>query len=149
MIYDHISKIDTYQGLDMRIMKGLQLLATLNFDTIADGQYEVEGRDLFYSVQSNMTTPASGLGEAHRQYVDIQYVLQGGEGMGLAPLSEDAVPVKSNPDGDIWFYPIGQDSVTLSPNMFAILWPQDIHAPNIMIKEPVPCRKVVVKVKIT
>lgn len=149
MIYDHISQIHTYEGLDMRIMKGLQLLATVDFDAVADGQYEVEGRDLFYFVQSNVTTPASGLGESHCAYVDIQYVLQGGERMGLAPLTPDATPAKSNPDGDIWFYPIGTDGVTLSPGMFAILWPQDIHAPNIMMEEPAPCRKVVVKVKIS
>lgn len=148
MIYDHISHIKTYQGLDSRIMKGLQILAESDFDHMEDGQYEVEGRELFYSIQSNMTAPPSGIGEGHQAYVDIQYALKGGEKIGLTPRTQDLAPVKSMPENDFWAYPVGEDTITLRPGMFAILWPQDIHAPGIMIEEPALCRKVVVKVKI-
>lgn len=148
MIYDHISKIGTYEGINPKIMKGLQILAQGDFEHQQDGQYQVEGRDLFYSIQSNMTVPPSGVGEAHCAYADIQYALQGGECIGVAPLTEDAVPVKSNPEGDIWHYPVGSDVVTLRPGMFAVLWPQDIHAPGLMIEQSALCRKVVVKVKL-
>lgn len=52
MIYDRLDQIERYRGLQPRLYKALELLRDTDFSKIPDGTYEVEGRDLFYFVQS-------------------------------------------------------------------------------------------------
>ena len=52
MIYDRLDQIERYKGLQPRLYKALELLRDTDFSKIPDGTYEVEGRDLFYFVQS-------------------------------------------------------------------------------------------------
>ncbi len=148
MIFDHINHIDCYKGIHPRIFRGLQLLQTVDFSTMELGRYEVEGDDLFYMVQAYTTRPNDGQGEAHKKYVDIQCILAGQEQIGLERLNDQSILVDGRPDGDIWFYKIGGDTITLNPNQFAVLWPQDIHGPGFCVGTPSDCRKVVIKVKI-
>lgn len=149
MIYDHISKIDSYQGLDPRVMRGLELLRTVDFTDLPCGRYEVEGDALFYMVQEYDSLTQGARAEAHRKYVDIQYMLCGADRMGVALLTDDAVETEARPQGDIWFYDLPVDFVTLSAGMFVVLYPHDAHMPAVAVDQAAPCRKIVVKVKMS
>ena len=148
MIFDSLNHIEAYKGIHPGVYKGLQFLRDTDFSKLAEGRYEVDGDDLFYSVQSYVTNPINLAPEAHRKYIDIQCVLEGVETIGVAPLEDMVEEVEARPDNDIWFYHGPTDVITLIPGRFVVLFPGDAHAPGVAAGVPAPCRKVVVKVKV-
>ena len=149
MIYDRLDQIERYKGLQPRLYKALELLRDTDFSKIPDGTYEVEGRDLFYFVQSYDNKPDNDTPEAHRKYADIQFLISGQEKMGVGALEDMTDLAEARPEGDIWFYHGPLDEVTLSGDKFAVLFPGDAHAPSIAVNGiPTPCRKCVVKVRV-
>lgn len=74
MIYDSLKHLEQYEGIFPRLYRGLELLRTTDFSTLEDKLYEVEGRDLFFSLQSYDSKPANDTPEAHRDYTK-QYTL--------------------------------------------------------------------------
>lgn len=148
MIYDTVEHLEQYQGISPRIYRGLELLRDTDFSSLADGRYEVEGSDLFYFLQSYETKEANDTPEAHKDYLDIQYLLEGREWVGVGPL-DAMTEVEAHPDRDIWFYRGPTDRVTIGGGRFLALWPGDAHAPGIAVDGiPAHCRKCVVKVRL-
>ena len=141
MIYDKLDNLETYAPISERLAKGLQLLRTTDFSAMEDGKYEVDGKSLFFMLQSYDSKPVNDRPEAHRKYIDIQYLLKGEEYIGVAPLSEMAEEVSANPDGDIWFYHGPVTNVKIGNGKFAVLFPQDAHAPGIAVETPEPIKK--------
>lgn len=88
MIYDSLKHLEQYEGTFPRLYRGLELLRTTDFSTLEDKLYEVEGRDLFFSLQSYDSKPANDTPEAHRDYIDIQFLVEGEEKIGIAPLED-------------------------------------------------------------
>ncbi|HDH52856.1 MAG TPA: DUF386 family protein, partial [Nitrospirae bacterium] len=75
-----------------------------------------------------------------------QYLVKGSELMGYVPLSDQAVSVEYDDEGDVAFFEGHSLFVKLDKGMFVIFFPEDLHMPGIGDGDPV--RKVVVKVKI-
>lgn len=148
MIYDSLKHLDAYKGIHPGVLRGLELLRDTDFSKLADGRYEVDGDDLFYMLQSYTTNPANDTPEAHRKYIDIQYLISGQEKIAAGPLEEMTEEVEARPEGDIWFYRGPLSELLVSGDKFLVLWPGDAHAPGVAPDEPAPCRKCVVKVKV-
>ena len=148
MIYDKLENLETYAGIGGRLIKGLRLLRDTDFSAMEDGKYEVEGKELYYMVQSYTTKEENDRPEAHRKYIDIQYLFSGREKIGIGALAEMEQELSANPDGDIWFYRGPLTDIPLGDGRFVVLFPQDAHAPCIAVGDPAPARKVVVKVMI-
>ena len=86
--------------------------------------------------------------EAHNTYLDIQYLIEGHELIGVAQ-RETLTEVEAHPERDIWFYTGKYEYLSLGDNRFIILWPHDAHAPNHAVDGiPVATRKCVVKVRV-
>lgn len=149
MIYDSVKHIENYRGIHPGVYRGLELLRDTDFSQLQDERYEVDGDKLFFFLQSYENKPDNDTPEAHRKYVDIQFLISGREKMGVAPLEDMTQEVEARPEGDIWFYHGPMDYVTLGDGRFAVLWPGDAHAPGIAVDQPARCRKCVVKVKIS
>ena len=148
MIYDSLKHLDSYRGIHPGVLRGLELLRDTDFSQMADGRYEVDGENLFYMLQSYTSSPANDTPEAHKKYIDIQFLISGQEKIAVGPLEEMTEQVEARPEGDIWFYRGPLSEVLVSGDKFAALWPGDAHAPGIAVGEPTPCRKCVVKVKV-
>lgn len=148
MIFDSLDHIESYKNVHPGLYKALTILRDTDFSKLEDGTYEVEGRDLFYFLQTYENKPDNDTPEAHRKYADIQMILEGEEKMGVGALEEMAEEVQAKPEGDIWFYHGPMDYVTLKPRKFAILLPGDAHAPGICVGTPATVRKCVFKVKL-
>ena len=146
MIYDRIENIETYTALGERLAKGLRLLQTTDFSALEAGKYEVDGKELFFMLQSYQSKEQNDRPEAHKKYIDIQYILEGEEQIGIGALSEMVEEVSANPEGDIWFYHGPVTGFKMEKGNFAVFFPQDAHAPGIATGDPAPVRKVVVKV---
>lgn len=131
MIIDNIKNLKNYTCLDSRLTRALEIIRETNFEALEDKTYEVDGRDLFFFIQTYDTQAINETPEAHRSYIDIQYMIFGTERMDVGQLEDMTEEVSANPQKDIWFYRGPTDSITLSPGMFAVFFPNDAHAPNI------------------
>ncbi len=146
MIYDTTAHIGAYRGIHPGIMRGLELLRDADFSALPDGTYEIEGRNIFYFLQSYETRPVNDKPEAHRRYADIMMMLSGREKIGVAPL-ERLTDTGERPEGDVRFYRGDTVPILLEGDRFAVFFPGDAHAPGIAAEgAPEFCRKCVVKV---
>jgi YhcH/YjgK/YiaL family protein len=104
-------------------------------------------------VQDNLTAPkAERKAEAHRRYIDIQYVLSGKEiiGYGLANPADEVLDDQLEQKDAIFFKNIKQEiDLILTGGMYAIFFPADVHRPGCVYGEPSQVRKVVVKVLVS
>jgi YhcH/YjgK/YiaL family protein len=124
-------------------------LARTDFPDVAPGRYELDGDRVFALVQRYHTKPREqGVWEAHRRYLDVQYVAAGIECMGVAPLQNLTVTQPYAADNDCELLAGNGDLVTASASTFAIFFPQDAHMPCLACGEPSPVVKVVVKVAV-
>ena len=152
MIVDKIENADAYAKLSEAIAKALEILSDKELIEKDDGRYEVDGDNLYYLVQRYATKPAEQCKlEAHKRYIDIQFVADGEEIMGYCPVDNLEVQMPYNPEKDIILYkkPDNITEVKLGGGMFAVLFPQDAHMPKCRIDGPSEVHKVVVKVKIS
>ncbi len=147
MIFDTLENINNYKGLG-RVYTALQFLADTDFSEMPLGRYELEGDDIFYMVQSYETDPYKTVSEAHKKYIDIQFMVDGEEIVGVAPFSAEKTGTEAKPENDVWFYECHTEPLTLFKNSFMVLYPNDLHCPGVAVDNPLTCRKVVVKVKV-
>jgi YhcH/YjgK/YiaL family protein len=148
MIIDRLEKASLYQGIHKRLAAAFDYLQKTDLDKVEPGTHEIEGRKVYVMVQQYETKPMEkGRWEAHRKYIDVQYVHQGAERFGYANLLElkpgnyddakDFLSLEGKEKGD--FFLVRQGT-------FVILFPQDGHMPGMAVSIPQPVRKFVVKV---
>jgi len=124
-------------------------LETNDITQLADGKYELDGANLFAIVSSYDTKPKeNGKWECHQKYIDIQYIASGIELIGHAPIASMAVSEAYDDNRDVAFL-VGEGNYVIVPQgYFTIFYPQDVHSPNLAVKESVAVKKVVVKIKL-
>lgn len=149
MIYDLLKHLEQYKGIHPGVYRGLEVLRDTDFSALEDQkQYEVDGRNVYFFLQTYENKPDNDTPEAHRDYIDIQYLITGREKVGVAPLEDMTQEVEARPENDIWFYRGPVDHITLEGDRFAVFFPGDAHAPCIAVEQPEACRKCVVKVRV-
>lgn len=147
MIFDKLGNLNNYICLD-NIYTALAFLRGRDFSNVPIGKY-VLNENIYYLVQEYYTHIESLYSEAHERYIDIQFLVSGSERIGIAQLTANKKSVKSNPEKDVWNYDCKMQFITLAEGDFVVLFPNDIHMPNIISGNmPVFCKKVVAKVKI-
>ena len=148
MIFDTLKNVDNYEGLG-RVYTALKFLSETDFSKIDLGRYELDGDNIFYMVQSYDTDPDKTISEAHRKYIDIQYMVEGEEIIGVADISCEKELTEAKEENDVWFYNCETEPLTLSAGKYMVLYPNDLHCPGVATKgTALTCRKVVVKVKV-
>lgn len=134
-----------------KINEAVDIIINLDFDHLEIGRYDVD-EDFFYLVQSYETKPLeAGRHEAHKAYVDIQYIISGKERIDIAPAAIMEVEEEYNEEKDIVFFkePECATKVVLTDGGYAVLYPTDSHKPGLRAgEEAVAVRKIVGKVRI-
>jgi len=130
MIVDKIENAGLYRGLSEGIARGLELLKDAAIAQKPDGRYEIDGDKLFYMIQRYPTkNKEEMLFEAHRDYIDIQAMIDGEETIGYAPTDTLEVVQPYKPDVVRCADPEIFTEVKLAKGMFAIFFPDDAHKP--------------------
>ena len=150
MIYDKLNNISFYKGLSTDIYEGLLFLNAATMD-LENGVYIINPR--VKAIVSEYTTKVvNEYGyEAHREYIDIQYLISGEEKICCLPLEYLRETKPYNEEQDAGFCEetvIKPQELLIGSGYFTILYPQDGHMPQMCVKEPAAVKKVVVKVKI-
>jgi YhcH/YjgK/YiaL family protein len=94
------------------------------------------------------TTKAPDVAEAHRKYMDIQYIVKGKEVMGWADLNACTPTVEFNEEKDIGMYTGDFEFVTVNEGICYVAFPEDAHMPGRHLDVPNDFVKVVVKLKV-
>lgn len=148
MIFDTLTNVDNYKGLG-RVYTALKFLSETDFSKTDLGRYELDGDNIFYMVQSYDTYPSKTVSESHRKYIDIQFMVEGEEIIGVADISSEKELTEAKEENDVWFYNCKTEPLTLSAGKYMVLYPNDLHCPGVATKgKSQTCRKVVVKVKV-
>ena len=154
MIFDNIKNYRLYTGGKIEFKEAFELIVNKKYEK-APGRYELDG-GLFYMVQSYETKPVSeGKFEAHRKFIDLQYIASGKERHDAANISGLTVRDDYNAEKDIIFYNESADSagcstLILNEGFFAIYYPEDGHMPNLRIYESSDAvTKIIVKIPYT
>lgn len=148
MIIDRLDNAALYAGLSPRIAAALRYLQSTDCLHLPVGKVPIDGDQMFALVQDNTTKPREqGVWEAHRKYLDVQFVAAGIEEMGYANIHSLEIKQPYDDSKDCAFF-TGSGSYLLVPaGYFTIFFPEDGHMPGLAAGgQPAPVRKVVVKV---
>lgn len=104
-----------------------------------------DGNRFFLAVQS---TKAPDVAEAHRKYLDIQYIVKGKEVVGWADLADCKAVAEFNEEKDIGKYTGNFEYITINEGMCYVAFPEDAHMPGRHLDVPNDFVKVVVKLKV-
>ena len=94
------------------------------------------------------TTREPDLAEAHRKYMDIQYIVKGQEVMGWAPLDTLTVAEEFSEEKDVGFYSGHCEFIRIAEGNCYVVFPEDGHMPTRYLEESNEYTKIVVKLKV-
>ena len=100
-------------------------------------------------VQQGTTKAAEGqLLEAHREFLDIQYIVKGGETVGWAPVEKLTLSGEFNTVKDKGMYAGHCDFMDIAEGYCYVVFPEDAHMPGSHLEVPKEYTKLVVKLKV-
>ncbi len=151
MIKDKLNNSKVYFALSENIRKGFEwLLANKEFlKNIKPDRYIIDGDNVWANVQIYNTKGDADY-EAHRKYVDIQYMIEGNEIVGVTDITNCTTTVEYNQEKDIEFLhsTVEEEYQELNEGEFLLFYPHDAHKPSINPGETKTVKKVVVKAAI-
>ena len=152
MIVDSLKRANYLKALGKNFKIALAFLNKPRLDELEDDRYDLHGDDVFAIVQTYMTRPVDQRKwEAHKKYLDIQYIVSGNELIGYTDLANLKPLDPYDPERDLYFFKGHPDHgcfVPMKPGMLMVLGPQDAHMPCSMITVPEEVKKIVVKVAV-
>lgn len=151
MILDTLSESKQYNAISPRFEKAFAFLRGVNKETPV-GRYEIDGEEIYAFVQQHMTRPIEERQyEAHRQYIDLHYIVRGREVVYWAPiplLTNITMPFSEQDDAALYgIIPEGMP-YQMREGDFTLLFPQDGHVPSCNWGDAAEVLKVVVKIKV-
>jgi YhcH/YjgK/YiaL family protein len=148
MILDDLRAAGRYETLHPLFRQGFEFLARPDLEQLASGRYDLQGDRLFALVNRDPGRGRSGARlEAHRRYIDIQYLVAGKEEIGWRPTEQcQHVTEPFDTGRDIMFFADAPLTwIELPVGKFMIFYPQDAHAPLAASGDNL---KVVIKVEV-
>jgi biofilm protein TabA len=132
MIVDRLANAKKYYDMHPAFEEAFAFLRRSDLADLPEGRHEIDGSRLFCLISNGPgRSRAEAKLEAHRKYIDIQYVMAGADEMGWKPTAACVMSdVSYDPEKDIEFFKDVPDRWTPVPTgSFAIFFPIDAHAP--------------------
>ena len=148
MIIDRLENADQYCDMHPAFAKAFAFLKRSDLAELPAERHDIDGDRLFCMISKGPGRPRSEANlEAHRKYIDIQFIIAGDEEMGWKPTADcHTVHTPYDAEKDIEFFKDQPDSWNkVPPGSFAIFLPQDAHAPLVSEGE---IHKVVLKIAV-
>jgi len=133
--------------------KIIDIIEKTDFTKMDDGTIKIDNEDLYYILTTYNTSnnieekPA----EAHRKFIDLQYILYGEEKIGYADYRSPKMLFKEYDGGnDVELFSRIEDEsfFVLKKGMYAVFFPEDVHRPGLSNKEVRGVRKVIFKIPV-
>jgi YhcH/YjgK/YiaL family protein len=131
--------------------KAFNFLKNTDLSKLELKRYDIDVDNLFATVSEYTSKNEDAAKfEAHRKYIDLQYVISGKEVMNIAPLTSiEEVITPYDDKKDIEFVTVSKVvNYKASPSNFFIFFPTDVHRPGLKDGANAQVRKIVIKVKV-
>lgn len=152
MIFDTIENAKTYKGLNARVDRALEEVQKYTAENFPAERAVLDGDNLFLNFASYETHPADkALAEAHRQYLDVMYMVEGEEIIYVKPTDKlQNITKEYDPAIEALLGDLDEDAtpVRLQEGSFVVLFPQDAHSPACCVDAPATVKKIIGKVRI-
>lgn len=136
--------------LPPEVQKAVDHLRLVDYREKAPGRYEIEEGRMFALVQDPITQDwHSGFPEFHQRHIDVQCLLQGEEMIGYLPPSAALAPTQNFlEERDIAFVAAQENETKLhlTPRMYAVFYPGELHRPCKAMTQAMQIKKVVIKI---
>lgn len=149
MIFDTITNFAQYGAIIPHQQKIIQFINDVIDKKVnmESEKIEIDG-DAVYALINRYKTIEANVWEAHKKYIDIQWMINGNESILFANSQNLTVTKPYDDAGDYMLLEGDGDKLTLSADKFAVFFPQDAHQPGLMVKQPENIVKIVIKVRI-
>lgn len=152
MIFDKIENAGAYANICPGINRVLAEARKITAEGYTPGRVELDGDALFMNVCAYDTeSPEDALMEAHRQYLDVMYMVEGEETIYVKSTDElTNVTQEYNPEIEALLATLDADAtpIRLTTGHFVVLFPQDAHAPACDTEKRNAVKKIIGKVRI-
>lgn len=150
MIKDRLEYAERYYNILDKLKIGFDWLKNSDLKSMESKKYIIDGENLYANLQDYDTKLEADY-EVHRKYIDIQYMIEGEENIGIATKSDCTTCVEYNSKTDLEFMKkTGKEEfIKLTSGDFVVFFPQDAHKPSMSIDNNIKhVKKVIVKVAI-
>ena len=148
MIYDIIANKDLYTAMGDKYVKAFAFIENAMKNGVETGRHDIDGDEVYANV-SAYETKADGVYEAHKNYIDLQFVLEVHEQIFWKNIKDCEITKEYEADGDYMLLNAEEPVVLDMPaGSFAILYPEDVHAPGRAYRAASAVKKIVVKIKV-
>jgi YhcH/YjgK/YiaL family protein len=153
MILVPLEHLPRQLAMNPRFQLAIDFLRREGWRGHSDGIIPIDAERVYGMLQSYETKiPGETIPfEGHRQFIDIQFVIDGAETIFWTPAARLTPTTPYDPAKDIWFcHAPRAEAATfiLSGRQAAVFFPEDAHAPSHMLAQPMRVRKIVVKVAV-
>ena len=148
MIKDCIERAEKYYKISDNLRQGFEWIKNNDLLNMKDGRYIIS--DFLYANVQTYDTKEDAPYEAHRQYIDIQCMINGEELSGVTDYKNCSTVTAYDETKDIEFLKNNAEEnfYKIKTGEFFVFFPHDAHKPALKVNEISNVKKVIVKVKI-
>ena len=129
-----------------RVQDAIVRIRSGELDSLDCGRHEWSN-GVFVTV-SSYQTKESGMYEAHRKYIDIQYILDGSERIDVADVEKMRITQDYAEDKDLVFGEAEGTPYYLNAGQYLVLYPEEAHRPGMKAGSVGTVKKAVIKVPV-
>lgn len=143
-----------YEEIKKYSQEAFQFMENFRAEDYADGRYDLKEEGLFVNIMTFTTKKREEQKyEAHKKYIDVQWVLDGEEAFCLKDISdmeEKDIIMPYNEEQDIMFYSqeVEGEYHILKSGEFLVMPPECAHMPGMEVQYPSVVRKAVIKIPV-
>lgn len=135
-----------YAAIIPGLEEAMQLVAELK--TLEPATYPLSNGGKVMVQQGTTLSTENAQLEAHRAYLDIQYIVKGQEVVGWAPLETLSPAGAFDTANDKGMYTGKCDFLPIGEGCCYVVFPEDAHMPSRHLASPNAYQKIVVKLKV-
>ena len=130
MILDRLDRSDHYEPMHKGLAAAFEYLRRPDLANVPVGKHPIIDDLVYVLVSNEQSRGANARLEAHRKYLDVQFVISGDERIGWSPIERLTATEPYDPSRDIGFFADEPQAwFAVKPGEFAIFLPTDAHAP--------------------
>jgi YhcH/YjgK/YiaL family protein len=132
MIYDSLQNLERYTSIP-NVNEIVRFIERTDLHNLTLGDLQIKGDDLYVKVLRYKPQDASrNYFETHREYIDVQIVLDGVDLMQVVQPQHLTVTDEFKLEGDFVFYKATEciSDIVVSKNEFAVFFPGEPHKPG-------------------